>query len=813
MSADRERPRTANSYVGSPIERIEDLRFLRGSGRYVDDVSRPGLLHAVIVRSTVAHGLIRAVDGAAALAQPGVRAVMTAADIGAVPTIPLRQEQLADFARFEQPVIATGKVRYVGEPIAVVVAESAALAEDAAEAVAIDIEPLPVVADRAGAETSGALLFEAVGTNVAGVLSAVKGNADAAFRSAPYVRREQFKVQRHTAVPMEPRGLLAEWDAVAGELTVYGAAKVAFPNRRILARQMGLAEAAIRMVENDVGGGFGVRGEFYPEDFLVPFAARLLGAPVKWTEDRREHFIATNHARDVACTLEIACAGDGTILALRGHAKADVGAYLRTNGATGARNTAQIISGPYRVPNILMQASVIVTNKTPVGTYRGPGRFEADFFRERLFDLAAGDLGIDRIEFRRRNLIAEAEMPYALPRIVELDLETATDSGDYRITLERCLKEIDWAGKTPLQGQSIAGRYHGLAVGCYLEGGASGPKETARLLLETDGSVSVYVGSSANGQGLETAFAQIAADALEIPIEHIRGVHHGSTDHVAEGFGTYSSRSIVMGGSAIVAAAGKLREAIRAAAAGRLGCDVGDIEIVPSLGTAGARAVRAGAAHGPRGSSVPLVELARESISADGSYASHHRTYSYGAHAAHVAVDPRTGHVAVIDYVAVEDVGRIINPAMLHGQAVGAIVQGLGGTLLEHLVHDEAAQLLTASLADYLMPTATEFPVIRAVALEEKPAPHNPLGAKGAGEGGIIPTGGVIANAVAAALRPLGVEPRELPLSPSRLWELIAAADAASRDGKPARRGTEKSLAGTNHSEQDEPAHHGRRLK
>jgi carbon-monoxide dehydrogenase large subunit len=282
---------------------------------------------------------------------------------------------------------------------------------------------------------------------------------------------------------------------------------------------------------------------------------------------------------------------------------------------------------------------------------------------------------------------------------------------------------------------------------------------------------------------------------------------------VAEGFGTYSSRSIVMGGSAIVAAAGKLREAIRAAAAGRLGCDVGDIEIVPSLGTAGARAVRAGAAHGPRGSSVPLVELARESISADGSYASHHRTYSYGAHAAHVAVDPRTGHVAVIDYVAVEDVGRIINPAMLHGQAVGAIVQGLGGTLLEHLVHDEAAQLLTASLADYLMPTATEFPVIRAVALEEKPAPHNPLGAKGAGEGGIIPTGGVIANAVAAALRPLGVEPRELPLSPSRLWELIAAADAASRDGKPARRGTEKSLAGTNHSEQDEPAHHGRRLK
>jgi carbon-monoxide dehydrogenase large subunit len=847
MSADRERPRTANSYVGSSIERIEDLRFLRGGGTYVDDVTRPGLLHAVILRSTVAHGRLRAIDGRAALARAGVRAVLTAADIGAVPTIPLRQEQLAAFTPFEQPVIATGKVRYVGEPVAVVVAESAALAEDAAETIAINIEALAAVADRAGAEAGGTLLFEAVGTNVAGVLTAVKGDADGAFRTAAYARRETLKVQRHTAVPLEPRGLLAEWDGAAGKLTLYGAAKVAFPNRRILARQMGLPEAAIRMVENDIGGGFGVRGEFYPEDFLIPFAARFVGAPVKWTEDRREHFIAMNHARDVACELEIACARDGTILALRGHAKADVGAYLRTNGATGARNTAQIIAGPYRVPNVRMQASVIVTNKTPVGTYRGPGRFEADFFRERLFDMAARDLGIDSVEFRRRNLIAESEMPYALPRIVELDLATATDSGDYRITLDRCLAEIDWAGKAPMQGKAIAGRYHGLALGCYLEGGASGPKETARLVLEADGSVSVYVGSSANGQGLETAFAQIAADALEMPIERIR-VYHGSTDHVAEGFGTYSSRSTVMGGSAVVAAAGKLREAIRAAAARRLGCNARDIEIIPGAGDRpwhgvsapsprlrgegrGASSVlpcggcpspglspqagrgEGGIARAPSGSSVPLSELARENISADGSYASPHRTYSYGAHAAHVAVDPRTGHVAVIGYVAVEDVGRIVNPAMLHGQTVGAIVQGLGGTLLEHLVHDEEAQLLTASLADYLMPTAPDFPAVRAVALEEKPAPHNPLGAKGAGEGGIIPVGGVIANAVAVALRPLGVEPRELPLSPSRLWELIAAADASLRDGAATSRDADKSLAGTESSEQDEPAHDGWRPK
>ncbi len=691
-----------------------------------------------------------------------MRAVITAAEIGTVPTIPLRQEQLAAFVPFEQPVIATGKVRYVGEPVAVVVAQSAAAAEDAAEAVVLDVEPLAVVADREGAARGDGILFAATGSNHAGTLTAVKGDADAAFRDAPYVRRERFVVQRHTAVPMESRGFLAEWES--DRLTLYGAAKVPFPNRRILAKQLGLAENAIRMVENDVGGGFGVRGEFYPEDYLIPFAARFVGAPVKWIEDRREHLLATNHARDVACELEIACDRNGTILGLRGHAEADVGAYLRTNGATGPRNTVQILSGPYRVPNIHIEVSLFVTNKTPAGTYRGPGRFEADFFRERLFDMAAGDLGIDRAEFRRCNLLTEPEMPWSLARVVELSLDTATDSGDYGATFERCLDEIGWAAKAPLQGKPVEDRYHGLAVGCYFEGGASGPRESARLVLETDGSVSVYVGSSANGQGLETAFAQIAADALEMPIERIRGVFHGSTDLVTDGFGTYSSRAIVMGGSAIIAGALKLRDMIRAAAAQRLSCDTKDVEIV------------AGTARAPGRNAVSLGVLAERGLSADGVYGSHHRTYSYGAHAAHVAVDPRTGRVDVIDYVAVEDVGRIINPAMLHGQTVGAIVQGLGGTFLEHLIYDEHGQLLTGSLADYLMPTAGDFPVVRAVALEEWPAPHNPLGAKGAGEGGIIPVGGVIANAVAAALRPLGVEPRELPLSPPRLWELIAAA-------------------------------------
>jgi carbon-monoxide dehydrogenase large subunit len=331
--------------------------------------------------------------------------------------------------------------------------------------------------------------------------------------------------------------------------------------------------------------------------------------------------------------------------------------------------------------------------------------------------------------------------------------------------LDRCLDEIGWGAKAALRGKLIDGRYHGMAVGCYLEGGASGPRENARMQLEADGAVSVFVGSSAVGQGVETVFAQIAADALEMPMERIKGVFHGSTDYVGEGFGSYSSRSVVMGGSAIIAAAANLRDAIRSAAAKRLRCTPQEIDIVND------------SAVGPGRKSVTLKELAANGISVDGTYASNKRTYSYGAHAAYVTVDPKIGQVELIDYVAVEDVGRIINPETLHGQCVGAIVQGLGGALLEQLVYDENGQLLTGSLADYLMPTASDFATIRAIALEEKPAPHNPLGAKGAGEGGIIPVGGVIANAVADALGSLGVEPRELPLSPPQVWQLIQDAE------------------------------------
>jgi carbon-monoxide dehydrogenase large subunit len=576
------------------------------------------------------------------------------------------------------------------------------------------------------------------------------------------VRRESFRVQRHMAMPLETRGLLAEWDGARGRLTVNGGAKVLFFNRRTLAKQLGLAEDAIDLVENDVGGGFGARGEFYPEDFLIPFAARHTGRPVKWTEDRREQLMTLNHAREAECDVEIACTRDGTILGLRGHAYVDVGAYMRTNGAVGARNVAQFMSGPYRIPNIDIDVALQLTNKTPVGTYRGPGRFETDFFRERFFDIVAGDLGLDRIEFRRRNLVSKAEMPYSIATITPFESKDEFDSGDYQATLDRCVQEIGWTEKAKLRGKLIDGRYHGLAIGCFIEGGAAGPKESARIVLEPAGDFSVFVGSSAVGQGLETAFAQIAADALEVPMERIRGVFHGSTSHVSDGYGAYHSRSIVMGGSAILAAVKEVQDAIRTQAAKRLGCAASDVTIVE-----GTKAV------GPNGKSIALAGLASEGISAEGAFLNKKHTYTYGAHAAHVAVDPKLGHVELIDYVVVEDCGRIINPLTLRGQVIGSVVQGLGGAFMEHLMYDEHGQFLTGSLADYLVPTASDFPNIRAVMLEEYPSPINPLGAKGAGEGGIIAAGGVVANAVADALRTLGVQLRDLPLTPSRVWQLV----------------------------------------
>jgi aerobic carbon-monoxide dehydrogenase large subunit len=753
--------RRVNTLIGSPIERVEDLRFVQGRGQFVDDLNRPGQWHAAIVRSPLAHGRIRSIDASAALALPGVRAVVTARDLGPqIPLIPFRRPN-PTIAPYAQPVIAAEVVRYVGEPVAMVLADNAGLAEDAVQAVTLDIEPLPPVVDHRASAKGDVLLIAGTASNCASVFTAVTGDVAQAFSNAPYTRREQFRVQRMTAMPMETRGLLAEWDG--GKLRVSGAAKLPFFNRRAMASMMGLPEAAVDYVEYDVGGGFGARGEFYPEDFLVAFAARKFGHPVKWVEDRREHFMTIAHSRETESDLEIALDRDGTILGLRGDIWCDIGAYVRPNGMTPVRNVAQFTTGPYRVRNLSLTAHAMTSNKTPSGTYRGPGRFEGCFFMDRLLDMAASDLGLDRLEIRRRNLIALDEMPYRLASVEPNDGfgETACDSGDYSSTFERCVAEAHWSEKLSLAGQLIDGRYHGVGIACFIEGGGSGPKENARMAVEADGTISVYVGSSAVGQGIETIMAQIAADALELPLERVK-VFHGSTTYLPDGVGAFGSRSTVMGGSAIVLAADALIAKFRAAAAEKFGVETVGVGVVE------------GDAVTHDGRKLALAEFA--GLSVDAEFRNSKATYSYGTTIAHVAVDPATGQVEVLDFVTVDDVGRVINPLTLHGQVVGATVQGLGSVFSEEIRYDASGQPLVGSLADYLIPIATDYPHVTTISLEQHPSPNNPLGAKGAGEGGIIPVGGALTNAVASALKSFGIEPRELPLSPPRVWQLIEEA-------------------------------------
>ena len=620
------------------------------------------------------------------------------------------------------------------------------------------------------------LVFPGAGTNLATTFRGRTGNADEAFASAPYTRRETFSVQRHTAAPMETRGLFADWDPQAGRMVVYGAAKVPFFNRRTVATMLGLETTQVDLIEVDVGGGFGARGEFYPEDFLIPFAARLVGGRVRWVEDRREHLLALNHAREMTAELEIACERDGTVIGIRGRIDVDLGAYARTNGFTTPRNVVQFVAGPYAIPHIALDAAAHVTNKTPTGTYRGPGRYEGSFFCERLFDMAARDLGIDRAEFRLKNLVPEDAFPYALAHIQDMDdsWQTALDNGAYAIVMERCLQEFGWVEKSEIDGKLVDSRYHGIAVGCFVEGGAGGQRENARMTIDDDGAITVAIGSTALGQGLVTILTQIAADALSLPMSRIRLVH-GSTTLVSEGGGSFHSRSTVMGGCAILLAAEAMLSEIRQVAAKRAGVPLEAVVLEDGAAIAGTQRIDFGTFAG--------VVVERQ-------FVNRKLTYSYGAHAAHVAVDPGTGHVEILDYATVEDVGRVINPATLHGQVIGGIVQGLGSTFLEHLQYDEHGQLLTASFADYLMPTATDFTKIRSVSLGLRPCPNNPLGAKGAGEGGLIAVGGVVVNAIASALRDLAVEPGDLPITPPRLWHLIE--DARRRSEGPSATGADE---------------------
>jgi aerobic carbon-monoxide dehydrogenase large subunit len=765
-----------NAFVGQPLERLEDDRLLRGKATFVDDLVFDGMVYFAVLRSPVAHGRIVRIDLTAAKAMPGVVAAFVGADFDSLPAIPLRLAPIEGVERFLQRPIAREKVRFVGEPIAVIVADTPELAEDALELISVEIDALPAVVGWETASAPSALLFDEIGTNVSARYTVSEGDTAKAFAEAAYTRREVLYCHRHTALPMETRGLVAVWNEADGQLRIWGSTKVLWFNRRATADALGLQHDQVQLLGTDVGGGFGVRGELYPEDFLVPFVAKKLGRPVKWIEDRREHLMATNHSREITCDLEIACSREGMILGLRGIVYGDMGAYTRTNGGIVPARAAQFLVGPYRIPALQFDVAIFLSNKTPVGTYRGPGRFEANFFRERLMDLAANDLGIDAADFRRMNLIREDELPYTTGKLVPYEKPFIYDTGDYQAALERVLTEIDYERLRRLNGKEIDGRRHGVGLTCFVECSGGGPKENARLALEVDGAVSVFTGCSMIGQGLQTALTQLAADTMGIGMDRIH-VHNASTEDLAEGFGTFASRGAIRGGNAVVNGARNFMEELMRFAAEVIGRATNDLHwqdgaIVSHDGTI-LFDLPALAQH---------AAARQRQIGADGSYFSTDLTFSYGAHAAYVAVDPRTGAVEVLDYVAVEDIGVAVNPLVVHGQLIGSIVQGLGGVFLDHLIYDEEGQFLTGTLADYLVPTATDFPVVRGESYGDKLASTNPLGVKGAGEGGIVGVAGAIANAVAAALRPLNASITALPLSPPRVWQaIVSAADQASK--------------------------------
>ncbi len=763
------------TYIGAPIRRQEDVRFLTGKATFVDDVKVPGMLHAAILRSPHAHARIRSIETAGALAIPGVVAVLTFQDIAPLAKrIPIRLYPLPGLERYLQYPLARDTVRYVGEAVAVAIAESRYVAEDALDAIEVTYEPLPVVVDVREALRDEVLVQEENGTNLAVHYTVALGDIEEAFRLAEYRRREEFRVHRHTGNPLETRGLVAVYDSGRGELTVWGPTKVPHFNRGVMSALLELPESQIHFIEPDVGGGFGIRGEFYPEDFLIAFAAMKLGRPVKWIEDRLEHLLAANHSRDVLCEIELAAKRDGTLLGVRAAIYGNMGAYIRTHGGLVPSSTAALLTGPYRIPAYQCSVHCVMTNKMGVGTFRAPGRYESCFIRERMLDMVAADLKLDPMELRLKNLIRPSELPYTLGRTRPDTPPVVFDSGDYPMALQRAAEQMGYEGLKPLQGAYQDGKYHGIGIGCFVKNTGLGPYEGARVVVKGGNNVAVYLGIATLGQGHETTMAQICADSLGVPIESI-AVLHGSTDLMPYGFGTFGSRGTVMAGNAVHLACQNLREKLLGIAGRHLGIEASTLSM-----RSGRIYRKDGEAEGPLLGVDDLVRLAdAPGVDATAYFRSDQLTYSYGAHMAHVAVDPETGKVEVLRYVVVEDVGRCINPLLVHGQAVGGAAQGIGATILEELVYDDHGQLLAGTFMDYLLPTSTDVPPIDSIILETGPSPLNPLGVKGAGEGGIVATGAALANAVAHALAPLGVEVRELPLSPDNIRQWIRRTSAA----------------------------------
>ena len=747
-------------FVGRSVPRLEDRPLLTGQGRFAGDISFPGQWHMRVVRSPVAHGRLKAIDAKAALAVPGVHAIWTHTDIADIPPIGFRLTGLVELEAYRQTALAQRYVRYVGEPVAAVFATDPYLAEDAAELVDLDIEPLPVVLDAAGLPGP----FDEHHDTETSVIEKKSGDVDEAFRSAAMVVALDLTIGRHTGVPMETRGAIARYDEANDVLEMHGAAKVPHWNRDRLALMLGRQPDKVQLYEGHVGGGFGIRGEMYPEDVLVCAAALKFKRPIKWIEDRREHLIAANHSRQQRHRIKAAIDKNGRILGIDDEFFHDNGAYMRTHAATVPDLAAAMLPGPYRVPAYRARAHIRLTNKTPCGTYRAPGRYESTFVRERLIDAIAAKTGIDAIEIRRRNLIDKSAMPYNLG-FSTLGTDIVYDSGDYAKLMDRLLAAADWRGiQRTLSRRRAAGEKVGLGFAMFVEKSGLGPFDKVRVEVSPSGMVEVITGVASIGQGVETSVAQVCAETLGVDYTRINVVH-GQTDRIDRGMGAFASRVTVMCGEATRMASVKLRDAMLGAAAEMMQTSPYLLDIV------GDEIVRTG---GP-GTTMKLAELATarpEAVTAEAEFKSNHMVYPYGAHVVQLKLDTETGAVAIERYLVAFDIGKAVNPMLVEGQIIGGLAQGLGGALFEEFTYTDGGDPLAVTFVDYLMPTAREVPAVETFLSEDAPSPLNTYGFKGAGEGGITPVGAAIASAIDDALQRPGAV-TQLPITPQRLKALI----------------------------------------
>ena len=766
--------------LGRSVPRLEDLPLVRGHGQFVADIAFPHQLHMRLVRSPYAHAELRSVDVTAALAAPGVVAVWTGANIADLPPIDFRDPAGEALRPYRQPLLARHRLRYVGEPVAAVFACDAYLAEDATDLVSVSVDELSPLLDAAAAPGS----FSQGHSTEATVLRAGYGDLDGAFTAAHAVVELDLTIGRHSAVPLETRGALARYDAARDVLELYGAAKVPHRNRDALARMLGRSAAAVVLKEGNTGGGFGVRGELYPEDFLVCLATLRLGRPIKWIEDRREHLMAANHSRQQRHRVRAAIDATGVILGLDDEFWLDQGAYVRTHGARVPEMTIAMLPGPYRIPAYRAVGHFRLTNKTPAATYRAPGRYEGTFVRERLMDVVADQLGLDRLTVRRRNLIAAAEMPFSRP-LNALGTEVVYDSGDYPLLLDKALTQIGWTAlQLELQRRRVAGELVGAGTAMFVEKGGLGPMDGTRITVDTTGAVELVTGGSSVGQGFITAMAQICADTLGVDYRRVRVVL-GQTDRIQYGIGAHASRASVMTGGATHIAALKVRAKALDMAAELLQAAPKELDIADGV-------VRHRDRRG--GPSIALGDIARHlapdslllgdrdpGLTAEGWFRTDHMTYAYGVHIGVVRVDPETGHVAVERFLIAYDIGRAINPMMARGQLAGGFAQGLGGALYEEFLYDERGEPLCTTLAEYALPNACDVPAVEILLTEDAPSPLNPLGIKSVGEGGITGVGAALAAAIDDAIGLPGAV-TELPATPRRIRILLCA--ARERDGR-----------------------------